>query len=55
MVFGIGNSFTNVFFFKPFIVEAYLRDVHAQTMMNAVGVGIIPTGCHVRDDEQVRF
>ncbi|XP_025109014.1 mesoderm induction early response protein 1-like isoform X2 [Pomacea canaliculata] len=36
-------------------LEAYLRDVHAQTMMNAVGVGIIPTGCHVRDDEQALY
>nr|KAG5695975.1 hypothetical protein BaRGS_023354 [Batillaria attramentaria] len=39
----------------PDKLESYLREVHAQSMMNAVGVCAIPTGTHVRDDEQALY
>ncbi|XP_046544736.1 mesoderm induction early response protein 1-like [Haliotis rubra] len=36
-------------------VEKYLKDVHEQNLMNAQGVNCIPTGTHVRDDEQALY
>ena len=35
-------------------VEQYLSDIQLQCLNNAVGVNAIPTGAHIRDDEQVR-
>jgi hypothetical protein len=34
-------------------VEKYLQEIHLQGLQTAVGVHAIPTGAHVRDDEQV--
>ena len=34
-------------------VEKYLEDIHLQCLQSATGVNAIPTGAHVRDDEQV--
>ena len=38
-----------------FSVESYLQDIHVQSLNNSVGVNAIPTGAHIRDDEQVRL
>ena len=38
-----------------FSVEKYLQDIQAQCIQTAVGVHAIPTGAHIRDDEQVRW
>ena len=40
----------NLFLFS---VESYLQDIHVQSLNNSVGVNAIPTGAHIRDDEQV--
>ena len=34
-------------------VERYLNEVHSQALQAATGVNAIPTGAHIRDDEQV--
>ncbi|WAR24218.1 MIER1-like protein, partial [Mya arenaria] len=34
-------------------VEKYLEDIHLQSLQTSVGVNAVPTGAHVRDDEQV--
>lgn len=34
-------------------VEKYLAEIHQQSLQTATGVNAIPTGAHVRDDEQV--
>ena len=36
-----------------FSVDHYLEDIQVQCLNNAVGVNAIPTGAHIRDDEQV--
>ncbi|KAK3091530.1 hypothetical protein FSP39_020549 [Pinctada imbricata] len=35
-------------------VENYLDEVHKQNIQNASGANAIPTGAHIRDDEQVK-
>ena len=35
-------------------VEEFLKEVHKQLSTSAQGVHAIPTGLHIRDDEQVR-
>ncbi|KAL5017577.1 hypothetical protein ScPMuIL_007166 [Solemya velum] len=37
------------------LVEKYLEDIHEQTLQNSVGVNSIPTGTHIRDDEQALY
>lgn len=37
-----------------FSVEEFLKEVHKQLSAGAQGVHAIPTGVHIRDDEQVR-
>jgi hypothetical protein len=34
-------------------VEKYLEEVKNQIMQNGTGASALPTGAHVRDDEQV--
>lgn len=46
------HTFKKVVFFP---VCTYLEQFHAQNMSNAVGVNTVPTGNHIRDDEQVRL
>ena len=36
-----------------FVVEQFLKEVHKQLSTGAQGVHAIPTGVHIRDDEQV--
>jgi hypothetical protein len=36
-----------------FSVENYLNEIHSQALQAATGVNAIPTGAHIRDDEQV--
>ena len=43
-------TYMNLFLFS---VESYLQDIHVQSLNNSVGVNAIPTGAHIRDDEQV--
>ena len=38
-----------------FSVENYLNEIHSQALQAATGVNAIPTGAHIRDDEQVRL
>lgn len=38
-----------------FSVENYLNEIHSQALQAATGVNAIPTGAHIRDDEQVSF
>ena len=37
-----------------FTVEEFLKEVHKQLSTGAQGVHAIPTGLHIRDDEQVK-
>lgn len=34
-------------------VEKFLAEIHQQSLQTATGVNAIPTGAHIRDDEQV--
>ena len=36
-------------------VEEFLKEVHKQLSTGAQGVHAIPTGLHIRDDEQVKI
>ncbi|KAL4236329.1 Mesoderm induction early response protein 3 [Mactra antiquata] len=36
-------------------VEKYLQEIHLQILQTSVGVNAIPTGAHVRDDEQALY
>ena len=46
---GIINGSLIIFF----SVENYLNEIHSQALQAATGVNAIPTGAHIRDDEQV--
>ncbi|KAL3868792.1 hypothetical protein ACJMK2_041552 [Sinanodonta woodiana] len=37
------------------VVEKYLEEVQTQALKNAVGVDAVPTGAHIRDDEQALY
>ncbi|KAH3734264.1 mesoderm induction early response protein 1-like isoform X2 [Dreissena polymorpha] len=36
-------------------VEKYLEEIHLQCLQTAIGVHAVPTGAHVRDDEQALY
>ncbi|XP_052065977.1 mesoderm induction early response protein 1-like [Mytilus californianus] len=37
------------------VVENYLNEIHSQALQAATGVNAIPTGAHIRDDEQALY
>ena len=51
---SVEYSLLMCFHFSLFTVEEFLKDLHKQLNNSAQGVHSIPTGSHIRDDEQVR-